>query len=275
MLRDYQCVPLRTPTIPPATHTNCYLVGKGAAVIVDPGSRFPVERQKARRMVWRLLGSGGGVQAVVLTHHHGDHCGGARSLATELGVPLAAHPWTLEALRLGPDQGIVELTGGDQLDLGGGRALDVLHTPGHAPGHLCLVDRREQVLLAGDMIAESSTIVIDPPEGDMALYMESLGQLRQLGPVMILPAHGDPILHGPRALGHLLDHRRWRERRILAALGETPADLYHLTRAAYPDILPLMFPLASRSALAHLLKLEEEGKAAAEGDRWMGTCLTI
>lgn len=267
MLRGYQCIPLRTPTIPPHTHTNCYLVGSTAAVIVDPGSSFPAELNRLRRAVWRLLGSGGGIQAVVLTHHHRDHMGGALVLAGELDVPLAAHPWTLEALGPGPLARTVELIGGSRLAVGPGQELDVLHTPGHAPGHLCLVDRQEQMVLAGDMIAAGSTVVIDPPRGDMALYMDSLARLMELGPQMILPAHGEPIVRGRRALSWLQDHRRWRERRILRALHETE-DLHDLTRAAYPDVSPLLLPLASRSALAHLHKLEADGEAVSRGERW-------
>ena len=267
MLRGYQCIPLRTPTLPPATHTNCYLVGSTAAVVVDPGSSFVAELNKLRRALWTHLGSGGGIQAVVLTHHHQDHTGGARVLAAELGLPLAAHPLTLEALGVGPSVSTMELTGGSRLSVGPDQELDLLHTPGHAPGHLCLVDRREQMVLAGDMIANGSTVVIDPPQGDMALYMDSLARLLELGPQMILPAHGEPIVRGRRALSWLQDHRRWRERRILRALHETE-DLHDLTRAAYPDVSPLLLPLASRSALAHLHKLEADGEAVSRGERW-------
>lgn len=261
-------MPLRTPTIPPATHTNCYLLGSSAAVVVDPGSSYPAELRRLRRNLAGLQDRGGRVTAVVLTHHHGDHIGGAEIVARELDVPLWAHPWTLAAWSRRPDVEIAALDDGQRLEVGPGQEVEVLHTPGHAPGHLCFWDPRERVLVAGDMIATDSTIVIAPPEGDMALYLASLERLQALGRSLVLPGHGEPIGDGHRAFEKLRAHRLWREDRVLAALGSEPRALAVVTRAAYADVPPVSLPLASRSCLAHLQKLQAEDRADVEGERW-------
>ncbi len=264
MVRGFHAVPLRTPTIPPATHTNCYLVGRERVVVVDPGSAYPAELRKLRR----ALADAGPVAAVMLTHHHGDHVGGAQLLARELDVPLRAHPWTLKAMAPAPDLQLAPLDDGQRLQTEPDRALEVLHTPGHAPGHLCLWDPAEQVLVAGDMIASDSTIVVAPPEGDMTQYMASLKRLQGLGRSLVLPAHGEPIPDGGRAFEALRGHRLWREERVAAALGPRPRALASVTRAAYADVPPVSLPLAGRSCLAHLLKLQAEGRAEERDDTW-------
>ena len=270
---DYFCLPLRTNTLPPATHTTCYLVGRGQLLVVDPGSPYPAEQRRLQRRLARRLDRGARVQAVLLTHHHRDHTAGAMDLARDLGTPLAAHPWTLRRVlqQDGPaPAGVLELTGGEQLVTDPGLTLEVLHTPGHAPGHLCLWDADRRTLLGGDMVAARGTVVINPPEGDMTQYLDSLERLARLDPAPILAAHGGPILHGRRCIAKLLAHRAWRERRVLQALDATPRELLVITRQAYRDLRsgPLLDLLASRSALAHLLKLEAAGQARRAGQRW-------
>jgi glyoxylase-like metal-dependent hydrolase (beta-lactamase superfamily II) len=255
--------------LPPATHTNCYVVGEDEALVVDPGSPFPGEMDRLRRVCWHLRGTGGNIQAVLLTHHHRDHVGGAARVALDLGVPIAAHPLTLERLSLPPRArgiSLLSLVEGHCFRVDPDRHLEVHHTPGHAAGHLCLFDPRGQVLLSGDMVPGEGTTVIDPPEGDMALYLDSLARLRRLEPAIILPAHGPPLAQGAAAIRRLMLHRRWREHRVLQALSEIPQDLYQITGAVYSDVSPLRWPLASRSTLAHLIKLEHDGAAVRTAD---------
>lgn len=264
----FQRIPLRTPTIPPAQHTNCYVLGHDAAVVVDPGSAFDGELGLLREVLWRLRGTGGTVAAVILTHHHADHVGGAAIVAEEQGVPVAAHPLTLSRLPWTPRR-TEELAQGGRLRVHGKRELVVHHTPGHAPGHVCLWDPVEGVLLAGDMIPGQGTVLIDPTDGDMKEYLDSLARLARLEPRRILPAHGPELSDGRAALERLIQHRLWRESRVVEALAAGPADLWSLTRAAYADQPALLWPLCSRSTRSHLVKLEHEGRVVREHERWM------
>jgi glyoxylase-like metal-dependent hydrolase (beta-lactamase superfamily II) len=257
----YALLPLRTPTLPPATHTNCYAVGERSAILVDPGSAFPGELRRVARHVAALARSGGVLVEIVVTHHHADHHRGVAPLARAHAVPVAAHRRTLDRLALAAAIPRRALDDGDLLVVDGGSALRVLVTPGHAEGHLCLFDEAQRVLLAGDMVLGAATTVISPPEGDMAAYLASLRRLAALDPALILPAHGPPRDEGRRCIEQLIAHRLMRAARVAAALDRTPRDLLAVTRAAYPDVSPLLWPLASRSALAHLIQLEGEGRA--------------
>jgi endoribonuclease LACTB2 len=247
---------LRTPTLPPAAHTNVYLVGpdKGPVAIVDPGSPYPDQQEVLDTVLERIP-----IALVLLTHHHGDHAGGARALAERWDVPIAAHAATARRLagRV-PVTRILE----DGEEVFGATAL---HTPGHAEGHLCF--ELGGATIAGDMVAGLGTILIDPDEGDMGLYLASLDRLLARGDGMLLPAHGPVIADGPGKLREYLAHRRMREQRVLVALG-SGGTLDELVAIAYADTPVALWPLAQRSLLAHLDKLEREGRAKMTDGRW-------
>lgn len=248
---------LRTPTLPPAAHTNVYLVGPdaGPVAVVDPGSPYP-DQQAALDAVLAQLP----VELVVLTHHHGDHVGGATALAARWGVPVAAHPATAERL-----EGVVAVT---RLIDDGERVhgMTAVHTPGHAAGHLCFAVGG--ALIAGDMVAGIGTILIDPGEGDMAQYLASLAALLARPAARLLPAHGPVIADGPAKLREYLVHRQMREDRVVAALGDAPRTIEELLPAAYGDTPRPLWPLAARSLHAHLIKLVREGRASEAADRY-------
>jgi endoribonuclease LACTB2 len=151
-------------------------------------------------------------------------------------------------------------------DLLGGR-WRVLHTPGHTAGHVVFHDQLSGALLAGDMVSTLSTIVIDPPEGNMAVYLASLERLRALGPRTLYPAHGGPALDGTAKLAEYAAHRAERETKVLAALSRA-GTLAEVTARAYDDTPAAVHPVAARSCLASLQKLEAEGRARRDGDRW-------
>lgn len=252
---------LRTPTLPPAAHTNVYLVGPpeheiGPVAVVDPGSPYPDQQAILDAFLATVP-----IALVLLTHHHGDHVGGAAALAERWGAPIAAHPATARRL-----EGIVEVTqlveDGDQV-----HGLTAVHTPGHAEGHLCF--ERGGATIAGDMVAGIGTILIDPSEGDMTHYLASLERLLARPPTTLLPAHGPPIPDGPAKLREYLAHRRMREARVAQALTDSPATLEQLLPTAYGDTPQLLWPLAERSLRAHLDKLVAERRARFDGDaRW-------
>lgn len=260
-------LPLRTPTLPPATHTNCYLIGSEDVVIVDPGAEAAEGRRLLAEAVERLSEEGLTPRAVLLTHHHRDHVGGVGDLTERFDLPVWAHPQTaeyLEGVRVAR-----HLEDGDILRLGE-QTLRCLHTPGHAPGHLCLLETRSGTVLVGDLVASRGTIVIDPPEGHMGDYMASLRRIRELNPRALLPAHGAPITAPDDWLAYYISHRQNRESKVLAALREAG-------RATAPDLVPTVYdqapravwPLAARSLLAHLIHLEEEGEAVREGEEFV------
>lgn len=248
---------LRTPTLPPAAHTNVYLVGPagGPVIVVDPGSPYDDQQAILAGYLAEVP-----IAAVLLTHHHLDHAGGAAALAARHGVPIAAHAETARLLA-----GVVEVT--EVIEDGATvHGITAVHTPGHAIGHLCF--EHGGATIAGDMVAGVGTILIDPDEGDMALYLASLERLLARAPAVLLPAHGPAMPDGPAKLREYLAHRRMREERVLAALGDAPASLRVLLRSSYSDTPSVLWPLAERSLRAHLDKLVREGRARQRDAGW-------
>ena len=258
---DIWVVPLRTATLPPATHTNAWLPGGRAFAIVDPGSTDPVETRRLHEVVARRSALGHTARAVLLTHHHQDHAAGAVELARALGVPLGAHPATLDALgHAGPD--VAPIEDGGEIDLDG-LVLRAVHTPGHAAGHLAFLVVGRGELIAGDLVSGFSTILIDPADGDMGAYLASLARVADLGCRTLLPGHGSPL--PARAIPGLIAHRRERERKILAAISAGGASLAAIARVAYDDVPEAPAALVERQALAHLLDLERQERVGRGG----------
>ena len=259
--------PVRSPTLPPATHTNVYVVGRGRVAIVDPGCASKAEQDELAAFAGQLVDDGERIERILLTHHHVDHVSGAAPLAARLGVPVAAHPDTARLVSGGIE--IRELLDPGQVLDYGPSGLRCLATPGHAPGHVCLRALDDSAMLVGDMVATVGTIVIEPEdEGDMAAYLASLARLRDLGQSVLLPAHGAPIVDGQACLSFYIRHRLEREERVLRALAVAPREIDALLPAAYPDVDPSIYPLARRSLLSHLIKLEHDGLAVHEPGGW-------
>jgi glyoxylase-like metal-dependent hydrolase (beta-lactamase superfamily II) len=258
---------VRTPTLPPATHTNVYIVGEGDLVVVDPASPYPEERSALKEAISTRTTAGERVAVIFLTHQHLDHVAGAAVLKRATGAPIWAHAETARLLagRLSIDRVVAE---GERLPAGG-VDLDAVFTPGHAPGHLCLLERRSRALVCGDMVASIGTIIIDAEdEGDMAVYLASLERLRRLQPRCLLPSHGPPIWNADEHLAGYVAHRLMREGKVKAALDAEARTLDELVPIVYADVAAQVWPLAKRSLLAHLVKLGREGTAVREGDRW-------
>lgn len=261
--------PLRTPTLPPATHTNAYVLGTGECLLVDPGAPDDAEADRLVRFVTSLAPEGYRPRAVVLTHHHRDHVGGARRVSEGLGVPVWAHRRTADRA---PVPVARTLEDGEVLELDGQRPMRwrVLHTPGHARGHVTLVDEATRAAIVGDMVAGVGTIVIDPPEGDMAEYLRQLKRLAELPVGTLYPAHGPVMPDGVAKLEEYLAHRAWREAKVLEALASfaRPVSVEEVVPRAYDDVAAGVFPIAERSTLAILEKLEAEARVTRDGDRW-------
>jgi endoribonuclease LACTB2 len=253
-------LPLATPTLPPATHTNCYLLGTREAVVVDPGSPFPGEQKRLLEALAVALDDMGRlVTAIWLTHHHPDHVGGAVAAARALSVAIEAHAATAARLAARGIEVTGALADGDVRQLGAGFSVRVLHTPGHARGHLAFLVEGDGTLLCGDLISALSTIVVDPPEGHMGDYLGSLERCRDLAPRFLFPAHGPVLRDGARVLDGFLAHRHGREQRILAAWRDGRREPAELVAAAYDGLDPTLLPVAQRQAAAHVEHLREQG----------------
>ena len=252
---------LRTPTLPPATHTNTSFVGRERVWIVDPATPYPDERARLLDAVACERAAGRELAGIVLTHHHHDHVGGADWLRGETGLAVWAHPRTEELLQgrltidVALDEGDV-LTGSEASD----DAWHVLHTPGHASGHIVLFQPESRALVAGDMVAAVGTILVEPPDGNMAQYISELRRLLALEPRIAVPAHGEVIGDPAAHFGHYISHRLAREAKVLAAVHMSPRALLEITRDAYDDVPESLHLLASRSTLAHLFKLRDEAR---------------
>ncbi len=270
-------VPLKTPTLPPATHTNALILGQEELLIVDPGAWDAPSLRPLVDILRDRVASGHEVQGLFLTHHHRDHVGGIAELSRGFNAPLFAHPETLARLDDLP-QDSRAITDGESISLDLPCPVEALHTPGHAPGHLALHLDSCGIIAAGDLVASGSTIMIDPDEGSMARYLQSLRRLKALDPAVLIPAHGglitDPLDH----LQAVIDHRLHREALVFDALknaGSATAD--DLIPAVYSDVPRAVWPLARQSLISHLLHLVEQDRATYDGAvyRWVPSPNTL
>jgi glyoxylase-like metal-dependent hydrolase (beta-lactamase superfamily II) len=229
--------------------TNTYIVGEETVVVIDPG---PAGEGHMESVEAAVRESGRAV-AVVLTHHHLDHSQAAADMARRLGAPLAAFPHPQSP---GLDR---ELADGDEVLFTGG-ALRAIHTPGHARDHICLWWPEAAAVFTGDLVAGQGYIVIDPPDGDMSDYFDSLRRVRDLGARSLRPGHG-PLISSPDSyLEAYIAHRLEREAKVLAALGREPKTEAQLLPAVYDDTPESMHAIAARSLVAHLEKLAKDGR---------------
>lgn len=254
--------PVRTPTLPPATHTNCYIIGGDEVIVIDPASPYEEEQKELDLFLDALIAEGRRVREIIITHLHADHIGGVEYLKARLGVPVRAHRDTAERIKhtvtvdgFIEDNELIEIEGDP------GWRLRALHTPGHARGHLCFYEEITGAIITGDLVVGIGTVVIDPPEGNMKHYFDSLRRLLALPKLSVLfPAHGPAIGAAREKIEEYIEHRTMREDKILAAIKAGASSPHEIVEAAYTDVNPALWGLAERSTVAHLEKLEEESR---------------
>lgn len=234
--------------------TNTYLIAtdEGLAVL-DPGPDIPAHAEAVARL------APAPIRLILISHTHPDHVGGLRALREITGAPVAAYHTPMLA-GFTPD---IRLDEGDRI-----AGLGVLHTPGHAADHLCFTTP-DGILFSTDHVMAWSTSVVSPPGGDMAAYVTELRRLlgRQKDR-LYLPGHGPPLPEPQRFVAELLAHREAREREIAEALAQGPAGVGELAARLYAKVEPALRRAAERNVLAHLLKLEKEGRVVRRGDLW-------
>ena len=261
-------LPLRTPTLPPATTENTYILDCDPILVIDPGTPHEDEQVAIFHTLDQMLRENEREILVLLTHHHTDHIGAVDAIQRRYGVRVLA---SVETQQLLPEHFVDGVIGeGHIFHVGEWHGkpwrVEVLHTPGHTPGHLAYRDMRWGAIFAGDLVSGVSTILIDPHEGDMGRYMRSLERCSASEPKLVLPGHGPAL---PRdAFGETLAHRRMREDRTLAALKTDPQRVADLVPLVYSDTPPAAWPLAEKNLESHLVHLAEKGAAAREGEGW-------
>ena len=254
-----EVVPIKTATLPPADHTNCYLVGdpKGEFVLVDPALRMREDMEALATAVERHQGH---LKAIVFTHSHSDHLADMPLLREAFDVPVWGSEYTAKSV---PCERI--LNDGDVLKLGQ-QNWQVLITPGHHPGHVCLYS--EAGLVAGDMLAGIGTILIPPHSGNMSEYIDQLQRLKKLQPHLVFPSHGPVVPMPDKLIQHYIDHRRARHERVFEAVLNGHRGLNEVAQMAYADSPEAHPGLAVDQTLSHLLALEAEGKVSQTSEGW-------
>lgn len=233
--------------------TNTYLVGADEVAVIDPGPDDPrhsadiVKAAGAARVRW-----------ILLTHTHVDHAPGARRLARQTGAQILA--FAHAGPGLAPDRTLKD----EESVTGSGFTLEAIHTPGHASDHLCFFLKEERALFSGDLIMSGSTVVIAPPDGDMAAYLRSLHHVKQFNPSRIYPGHGDAIDSPQAVIEEYIRHRLMREQQVLDALRDGARKIPDMVARIYAEVPQVLHPMASLSVYAHLIKLRDEGKVSGD-----------
>jgi glyoxylase-like metal-dependent hydrolase (beta-lactamase superfamily II)/8-oxo-dGTP pyrophosphatase MutT (NUDIX family) len=264
------CFPLKTETLPPATHTNCFIVGKKEFVVIDAASREPNQQVAFHEFIDSFIVKGFVCKAIIITHLHQDHIGGENILQKHLlekfglRVPISAHRSTAESLtgKVTVD-GFIEDDEVFQLQDESGKAFELktLHAPGHARGHLCFYDEAFGFLLSGDNVIGAGSVIIAPPEGNMIDYLNSLERMKNLPNLKFLcGSHGAAVSSAKNKIESYIAHRFERERKILEAMENGAKSVREIVEKVYADVSPELWKLAEKSVEANLEKFIVEGK---------------
>ena len=235
--------------------TNTYLVGIDEVAVIDPG---PDDKRHIDAIVGASMRER--VRWVLLTHTHPDHAPGTARLVKATGAEVLAFGKRVDKdSDVVPDRAIGE---GDVIE-GTEFGLEVMHTPGHAPDHLCFLLEEERVLFTGDNVLDGMFSVVSPNRGgDMAVYLRTLARFEKMRLSRLCPGHGDVIEEPKPRIQEYIAHRNDRERQILRLLKTGPARISDLVSSLYRDqeLHPQLIEAAGWQVHAHLLKLKAEGK---------------
>jgi glyoxylase-like metal-dependent hydrolase (beta-lactamase superfamily II) len=252
--------------------TGVYIVGDRDVAVIDPGPDDPAHVDALKRAL-----AGRNVTHILVTHTHSDHSPAAKPLKEWSAAKTYAY---------GPhgsgkaEDGVKVEEGGDRdfmpdvrvkdgdVIAGNGFTFECVYTPGHTSNHMCFALKEENALFTGDHVMGWSTTVVTPPDGDMAQYMASVKKLIARNDAILYPTHGAPVTDPKPFLAAYLEHRLDRERQILACIGGGVSTIPEMVARMYADVDKRLHPAASRSVLAHLIQLEQEGHVVNEGSRY-------
>ena len=235
--------------------TNTYLIGNDDVSLIDPGPNDADHINK-------ILALGGDkIKRILVTHTHTDHSPAALPISKKLNIPMFGRlvdrdsEWEDETFV--PD---TVLSHGDTISTNE-YTLETIHTPGHASNHLCFYLKDQKCLLTGDHIMDGSTVVIAPPDGNMTEYIESLKLLESYDIDYFAPGHGEFMLEPSKTIQSIIRHRLSRESKVLRCIeNNKDQDIDELLLSVYDDVPDILHPIARMSLLAHLIKLEGDGK---------------
>jgi glyoxylase-like metal-dependent hydrolase (beta-lactamase superfamily II) len=253
--------------------TGVYIVGADDVAVIDPGPLIAEHVAALKRAL-----AGKRVSHILVTHCHADHSPAAKPLQEWCGAPTYA----FGPHGSGRDDNDVKVEAGGDMDftpdirvkdgehiIGNGFSFECVHTPGHTSNHMCYALREEKALFTGDHIMGWSTTVVTPPDGDMAQYMASVKKLEARDDKILYPTHGAPVADPKPFLAAYLEHRYERERQVLACIAAGLDTIPAMVARMYAAVDKGLHAAAARSVLAHLIKLEGEGRVKNVGARYL------
>ncbi len=260
-----------TFTLPPHNTTNCYVIGENNdALLIDAICHGNNEVSSCLKK-----NSINSIKYSAITHPHPDHYSGLKRILSGFSGKVLCHPDTARYLtsEIVKPEDITVFSGEETLNIAG-YTIQVIHTPGHFPGHLCFYVNEEKILFSGDTILGRGTTIISPPEGDMTAYLNTLNKLAGMDIEMICPGHG-PVIKGyaREAIQWYIDHRMMREQRIINALKNGLSAVTKIAEKIYTEEDFVMhghdlIPRAERVVLAHLIKLKNENTVTQKGSHY-------
>lgn len=248
----------RNPGFMTGPGTNTYLIGTGPYLLIDPGPEDAVHVERILDATERRI------EAVLATHTHPDHSPAAGAIASATGAKVMGKHTPAHGRQDAAFAPSRELSDGDVVKVGE-FYLRALHTPGHASNHLCYLLEGTGLLFTGDHLMQGSTVVISPPDGSMSEYLQSLARLQKEPVQRLAPGHGLVIEDAQAEIARIIAHRLQREAKVVERLGRAGAvNIDTLVASVYDDVDPRLHPVAKSSLLAHLLKLEQEGRVVRD-----------
>ena len=264
-----ECIPLPTQTLPPATHTNCYVLGipGGDRVIIDPAAKTDEALEILSNKIEEIKSSGSEIKATIFTHKHQDHIGNMNKINDFYDAPIWGSKETLDSLpglkniRIIKENDIIQLEGDGCLV-----SWKVMETPGHCPGHICLIG--DAGIISGDNVAVIGTILVPSNDGDMNEYIEGLIKIKNLKPPLLFPGHGPFSANPEKLLDRYIRHRRKRHKLVLETVKSNITDLETIAKISYEDTPDAHPMLLIDQTLSHLKGHIESGEIIHENGKY-------